>query len=148
LVAIELEDSAASGFWQRNDALAGSTGAGYLTWNGTAASTQEGLGTYAIEVMIERVGRYQLRLRSHHDQGSGEFSWVRIDGGAWKRLRSTVADQWTWSTLVELAGGGTPNAAVALGPGRHLIEISAGSLGLRQDRLHLYLPSLVDGENN
>ena len=136
LVAVELEDTAASGYWIRQDSTPGFTGLGALEWTGANHATDAGNSPFAIEVIVKRAGRYQLRTRSLQAQSGPRFFWVRIDGGPWQRALSKVSGQWTWSTHRQLPNAATPAASTTLTPGRHLVEISPGSDNLLLDRLH------------
>ncbi len=141
LLAVELEQTDASGRWTRPSTVKGASGERAVLWQGVDYSTDPGHGAFSIDFLIDTPGNYQLRVRNQHDQASNNTIWMRLDGGPWQTLRSVVTGRWTWSTEQNQAP-----ASLDLVAGPHVLEFAGGSPSLLLDRVHVYLPAHVDGE--
>ena len=150
LLVIELESGSASGSWSQESSISGHTGSSYLRWDGPNLFSQPGSDIFGFDFEIENPGVFNFRIRNRHDhQDSTEANdvWVRVDGGNWVKVFSSVAFQWTWSTYHDFSEHNKPPAQYELEAGQHRIEFSGRSHDFILDRFHLYHPGHPGGND-
>ncbi|WP_160148080.1 malectin domain-containing carbohydrate-binding protein [Rubripirellula obstinata] len=142
VVVMEVESRAATDDWESEASITDFTGSGYYRWDGPNLYDQDqagSLGVLEYRVLITNPGTYQLRVRSHRDDGTGTDSndvWVKMDSGNWKKIYSSVQGQWTWNTKFDQTGT-NPDASYTLEPGMHTFSIGGRSKDFRIDRVVL-----------
>jgi len=141
LVVVEMEDLAEAAGWTSSSDLAGFAGRGYVEWSGPDMAKQPGTGLVGFETRLEAAGSYELRLHNRHDAPDvtdANDVWLRVDGGAWNKVFSSVRGDWTWDTRQRSTAGNVGPVVLELEPGTHKIELSGRSQGFMVDRVHLF----------
>lgn len=150
LLVVELESLGAGGAWALEDDVPAHTGSGFLRWTGPDHFAEPGHDTFAVEFQVPEAGVYDFRLRNYHDHPDSTEAndvWVRMDGGKWVKLFSSVRGQWTWASNHEFDDGDKPLAQYTLEAGEHRLEFSGRSFDFRMDRFHLYAPGHPSGQD-
>ena len=141
LVIVEMEDLAEAAGWTSSSDLAGFAGRGYVEWSGPDMAKQPGTGLVGFETRLEAAGSYELRLHNRHDAPDvtdANDVWLRVDGGAWTKVFSSVRGDWTWDTRQRSTAGNVGPVVLELEAGNHKIELSGRSQGFKVDRVHLF----------
>ena len=141
LVVVEMEDLAEAAGWTSSSDLAGFAGRGYVEWSGPDMAKQPGTGLVGFETRLEAAGSYELRLHNRHDAPDvtdANDVWLRVDGGAWTKVFSSVRGDWTWDTRQRSTAGNVGPVVLELEAGNHKIELSGRSQGFKVDRVHLF----------
>ncbi len=149
-LVFEVEAAGARGSWTAGSALAGFSGAGYLTWTGPDLFGAPGKDAISWAFHVSRPGRYRLLIRNRHDFEDSTLQndcFTRMDEGPWLKTFSSIRGTWTWATRHEFDGGDKPPAAYELGPGIHRFQISGRSKGFSLDRIHLALEGAAGAED-
>ena len=147
VVAIQMESTTAPTGWSRSTATAGYTGDAYFQWIGSNNFFNGGIGTFGFDFEVSTSGTHKVSIYNRHedpDPTEANDTWIRMDGGAWKKAFSnmpTSVGNWTWETRISPGGG---QLTFSLTPGLHRVEFSGRSNGFKMDRVHIY-PSSVGG---
>ena len=150
LLVVELESLDAAGSWALEDDVPGHTGDGFLRWTGPNHFGEPGNDPFAVDFLVREAGLYDFRIRNHHDHPDSTEAndvWVRMDGGAWVKLFSSIKGQWTWASNHEFSHGDKPPAQYTLEAGEHRLEFSGRSFDFRMDRFHLFTPGHPHGQD-
>jgi hypothetical protein len=150
LLVVEFESLDAEGDWALEEDVAGHTGDGFLRWTGPDHFGVPGHDAFAVEFEVPEAGLYDFRIRNHHDNPDSTESndvWVRLDGGVWVKLFSSIKNKWTWASNHEFDHDDKPLAQYDLSAGQHRLEFSGRSFDFRMDRMHLFTPDHPDGTN-
>lgn len=151
MLAIEVESIPAGVGWALETDIPGYLGHGYIVWRDVQHLGDPGVATISYPIRIVNPGDYYVRIRNFHNYpGRPDLEndvWVRMDGGPWVKLYSSVNDIWTWHSWFELGNGQHVDARYPnLSAGDHLFEMSARSYGFRMDRIALFKYG-TDGQN-
>ena len=138
VVAIQMESATPPGGWNLSTATPGYTGDGYFEWTGPNYFFNSGNGLFGFDFEISTSGTHKISIYNRHedpDPTEDNDTWIRIDGGTWKKAFSNMPSSvgnWTWETRLSPGGG---QLTYTLSPGLHRVEFSGRSNGFKMDRV-------------
>ena len=152
LIVFEIESAPLATGWVQETALSGFTGSAYYTWQGGNQPTpaDAGKGILRYDIRVNDPGDYRFRIRNRRDRlPSNNFNdcWVRLDGGDWVKMFSSVPSEWTWNTNQEFSVDNRRPAFYSLSAGDHTLEFSGRSESFSIDRVHLYKDGATGAED-
>jgi len=106
------------------------------------------------KINITKPGRYLIKLRSNKKNPNASEEndvWLKVDDGTWYKTYNghPSSNQWVWNTQYEIVHHeNIPEAYADLTTGIHSLYLSGRSKGFYIDRIHLYLPNIVNDPLN
>lgn len=142
IMEVESAPNYPSPLWDFQTEIPGYTGRGYYNWLGPDLFGQPGVDILRYPFRLTHGGDYRLRIHNYHNHPANDQQndvFVRLDGGEWIKLFSSVSYEWTWASAFD-PHDSPPEEAVYYGlpAGDHVFEISARSYGFRIDRIAIF----------